>query len=316
MQSTDSGLPRVVHAVQDVLVRPGHWTAVLPATLRQIGVADLLGSRGLDFQSYGTARMMAGSAREARRIVGEVDAPDRATDAVVLVERLHSRAVAELGAVGLSLGDVDDSTVWARTGVLRRAWHFVHSIWPELSSSIGYLVRCVHLLKAPSPALDCSYSRPDWPFSIFLSVPDHGARARIERVTEALVHETMHLQLSLIEHRIRLVDGGRAATVTFSPWRGSERNVRGVLHALYVFVVVQKLWQRATQGTPIGCDREFAEARVYAIREEVAKTQHLAVSPGLSRQGRQLVQQLLALGRESVGDTRGPRDVRVDCSPT
>ena len=212
--------------------------------------------------------MMARAGNEARQIRGNVTPPDGATDGHVLLECLPSRAVAELDAVGLSLSEVDDSTVLASTGVLRQAWHLIHSVWPELSSSVGALVRCVHLLKAPSAELDCSYSRPDLPFSVFVSVPDQGTRARIGRVTEALVHETMHLQLSLVERRIQLVEPLRAETVAFSPWRGSVRNVRGVLHALHVFVVVQRLWQRATRRTPSGLDREFAEARVRAIRDD------------------------------------------------
>ena len=177
--------------------------------------------------------------------------------------------------------------------------------WPELSSSIGYLVRCLHLLNAPSSEFDCSYTRPALPFSVFLSVPDHGTRARIERVTEALVHETMHLHLSLVERRISLVDPRRAETAAFSPWRGTERNVRGVLHALHVFVVVQRLWQRAAQRTPCGLDLAFVEARVRAISDQVARTRHLAASPALSREGRQFVRQLLALGGASVGDSPG-----------
>ena len=226
--------------MEDILLRPVHWTVALPATLRQIGVADLLSPSGLNLECYGTARMMARSANEARHFIGKVDPPDGAKGDLILLECLPSRAAAELNAIGLSLGDVDDSTVSASIGILRESWCFVHTVWPELSSSIGYLVRCLHLLKAPSPELDCSYSRPDLPFSVFLSVPDHGTRARIERVTEALVHETMHLQLSLIERWIPLVDPRRAETTDFSPWRGSERNVRGVLHALHVFVVVQR----------------------------------------------------------------------------
>ena len=291
-----------VHSVEDFLLRPVHWTAALPATLRRIGVADLLSPVGLDFESYGTARMMARSANEARRIIGTVDPPVGAQSGLVLLERLPSHSVAELGAVGLSLREVDDTAVVADTGALRQAWRLVRAVWPELSFSIGHLVRCVHLLEAPSSEVDCSYSRPDLPFSVLLSVPDHGTRARTERVTEALVHETMHLQLSLIERRIPLVESGRAETVAFSPWRNSERNVQGVLHALLVFVVVQRLWQRAAQRTPRGLDRGFAEARVRAIRDEVAKTRLLAESPGLSQEGRQLARQLLALANASAGD--------------
>ena len=290
-----------VQSVEDVLLRPVHWTAALPATLRQIGVADLLSPIGLDFESYGTARMMARVANEARRVIGKVDPPVGAMGGLVLLECLPSRAVAELDAVGLSLRGVDDSTVPADVGVLRQAWHLTHAVWPELSSSVGHLVRCVHLLKAPSPEVDCSFSRPDLPFSVFLSVPDHGTHARIERVTEALVHETMHLQLSLLERRIPLVESDRPETVTFSPWRNCERNVQGVLHALHVFVIVQRLWKRAAQRTPRGLNRRFAEARVRAVRDEVARAQLLPASPGLTQEGRQLVRQLLALGGAPLG---------------
>ena len=231
---------------------------------------------------------MARSANEARHFVGKVDPPDGAQGGFILLECLPSRVAAELRAVGLSLDEVDGSTVVESIGALRKSWCFVHTVWPELSSSIGHLVRCLHLLKAPSPEFDCSYTKPGLPFSVFLSVPGHDARARIERVTEALVHETMHLQLSLVERGISLVDPRRAETTAFSPWRGSERNVRGALHALYVFVVVQKLWQRAAQRAPCGLDLEFVEARVCAIRDQVARTRHLAASPGLSREGRQI----------------------------
>ena len=281
--------------MEDILLRPVDWAADLPARLRQIGVADLLIPRGLDLESYGTARMMSGSVKHARQIIGNIDPPDGAKGGPVRLERLPSSAVAELDAVGVSLGESDDSTVSTSVGVLKQAWQVVHTAWPSLSSSIGSLVRCVHLLKAPSPELDCSYSRPDLPFSVFLSVPGRGTRARIERVTEALVHETMHLQLSLIERRIPLVESDRPETVAFSPWRGGERGVGGVLHALHVFVVVRSLWQRAARKTPCGLDREFAEARVHAIREEVVRTRDLAASSGLSWEGRQLVRQLLAL---------------------
>ena len=285
-----------VDSVEHVLLRPVHWTAALPATLRQIGVADLLRPRGLDFESYGTARMMAGSAKQTRQTIGSIDPPGGVTGGRVLLECLPPSVVAELDAVELSLDESDDPTVAERIGILKQAWEVVHTVWPGLSSSIEYLVRCVHLLRAPSPELDCSYSRPDLPFSVFLSVPGHGTRARIERVTEALVHETMHLQLSLVERRIPLVELDHPEAFAFSPWRGGERNVGGVLHALHVFVVVRRLWQYAARKSPRVLDRQFAEDRVRAIREEVLRTRDLVVSPGITREGRQLVRQLLALG--------------------
>ena len=294
-----------VQSLEDVLRRPIQWTADLPVTLRQIGVTDLLSPLGLDFESYGTARMMARDANEARRIIGKVDPPVGVKGALVLLECLPLRSVDELDSVGLSLRKVDESTVPAEIDILRQAWHLTHVVWPELSYSVEHLVRCVHLLKPPSSEVDCSFSRPDLPFSVFLSIPDHGSHARIERVAEALVHETMHLQLSLLERRIRCVEAVRLESVTFSPWRNSERNVQGVLHGLYVFVIVQRLWQLAVKRPPRGLDRRFAEARVRAVRDDVARAQLLLASPGLTQEGRQLVRQLLALGRSPLGDAPG-----------
>ena len=292
-------------SVEDVPLHPAQWTGGLPEALRQVGTAELLNPCGLAFESYGTARMMARSADEVRQAIGAVRPPRGETGGVVLLECLPSRARAGLEAAGLSLRDVDRSTVSASIDALTRARRFVRAVWPELSSSIQRLVRCVHLIEAPSPDFDCSYSRPDLPFSVFLSVPDRQARARIERLAEALVHETMHLQLSLVERRIPLIEPARAGTSASSPWRGGERPVRGVLHALYVFVVVQKLWRRACRRPPCGLDRQFAQARVRAIRREVREAQHLATSRELSREGRQLVRNLLALGGASADDGPG-----------
>lgn len=292
-------------SVEDVPQHPAQWTGELPAALRQVGTAELLNPYGLAFESYGTARMMTRSADEVRQTIGAVGSPRGETGGPVLLECLPRQVRTGLEAAGLSLRNADRPAVSASIDALKRARRLVHAVWPELAVSIQGLVRCVHLIEAPSPELDCSYSRPDLPFSVFLSVPDHRARARIERLAEALVHETMHLQLSLVERRIPLIEPARAGTAAFSPWRGGERSVRGVLHALYVFVVVQRLWQRACRRPPCGLDRRFARARIHEIRDEVREARHLAASPGLSREGRQLVRNLLTLGGAFAGDGPG-----------
>lgn len=291
-------------SVEDVPQHPAQWTGELPEALRQVGTAELLNPCGLAFESYGTARMMARSADEVRQTIGAVGPPHGETGRPVLLECLP-RQMRTGEAAGLSLRDADRSTISASIDALKQARRLVHATWPELAVSVQGLVRCVHLIEAPSPEVDCSYSRPDLPFSVFLSVPDHRARARIERLTEALVHETMHLQLSLVERRIPLIEPALEGTAAFSPWRGGERSVRGVLHALYVFVVVQRLWRRACRRPPWGLDRQFAGARIRTIHDEVYKARHLAASPGLSREGRQLVRNLLTLGGAFAGHGPG-----------
>ena len=294
-----------IQSLEDILLHPAQWTPALPAGLRQVGVSDLLTPLGVDFESYGTARMMARDARESRRTIGKVDHPVGRKGGLVLLEKLPPRAVAELEAMGLSVRTVDESTALADIEILRQAWVLIHAAWPELSCSVEQLVRCIHLVKASSPDTDCSYSRPDLPFSVFLSVPSPGSHARVERVAEALVHETMHLQLSLLERGIQLVESDRPDAVSFSPWRDCERNAQGVLHGLYVFVIVQRMWQLASQRSPRGLDERFAEARVRAVRDEIGKAQLLLQSPGLTPEGRQFVRQLLALGSSPLGDGAG-----------
>ena len=107
-----------VQSVEDGLLHPAHWSVALPAAaLRQVGVADLLSPLGLDFESYGTARMMARAPHEERLIAGTVHPPPGAEGGLIL-ECLPAWAIGEFEATGLSLRAVDGS-VPAATGVLR-----------------------------------------------------------------------------------------------------------------------------------------------------------------------------------------------------
>ena len=66
-----------------------------------------------------------------------------------------------------------------------------------LADTVGCLVRSIHLLQAPTDH-DVSHSSPDLPFSVFVSIPEPTERDADLRVTESLIHESMHLQLSLV----------------------------------------------------------------------------------------------------------------------
>ena len=100
------------------------------------------------------------------------------------------------------------------------------------------LVRVCHLIKLADDDYDMSYSDPQVPFSIFVSVPQKRRPNDPLRVAESIVHEAMHLQLTLIEQ----VDPSRASVRGgyFSPWKGAYRSPQGVLHALYVFRVIDQ----------------------------------------------------------------------------
>ena len=122
---------------------------------------------------------------------------------------------------------------------------------PTLQKTVATLVRTCHILKPEDDAYDVSHSDPLVPFSVCVSVPRKRRLADSLRVAESLVHEAMHLQLTLIERLEPLV---RASSQTyFSPWKDTHRSPQGILHALYVFRVLDSFFERllALPGWPV-----------------------------------------------------------------
>ncbi len=116
------------------------------------------------------------------------------------------------------------------------------------------LVRAVHLIASVGEDYDSSHSDPAILFSIFISVPSLPGRRSLLRVAEGLVHETMHLQLSLFETICPLVDGS-VDWGLYSPWKQKKRQTRGIMHGLYVFGVLKWMWQRVQDSNRFDDDR-------------------------------------------------------------
>ena len=79
------------------------------------------------------------------------------------------------------------------------------------------------------------------------------------RLAESLIHEAMHLQLTFIESVVPLVNATEGTA--FSPWKGEDRPVQGVFHALYVFAVIREAFSTLAVVHP--------EAASYAMRRSV-----------------------------------------------
>ena len=149
----------------------------------------------------------------------------------------------------------------------------------------------MHVLQPPGTEIDVSYSDPDVPFSVFLSIPGPGRRAAL-RLAESLVHECMHLHLTLIEAVLPLVGDDRAST--FSPWQGRPRPLRGMLHGLYVFSVIDAFLRVLEHGGSLAPDQAaFAVRRRRQIAGEIAQVDLPALAAGLTGDGRTLVERLL-----------------------
>jgi hypothetical protein len=135
----------------------------------------------------------------------------------------------------------------------------------DLAATVGSLVRACHVLAADT-GYDISHSTPELPLSIFVSVPSADEPDAVLRLAESIIHEAMHLQLTLIESTVPLVQstGGLA----FSPWKQTARPVQGLLHGLYVFAVIDEALAALAAVAPEA--RDFANRRRAEIASEVA----------------------------------------------
>jgi hypothetical protein len=153
------------------------------------------------------------------------------------------------------------------------------------------LVRSVHIVAARGPGYDCSHSEPGLPFSVLVSIP-WGERHAGLRLAESLLHETMHLQLTLVESDAPIV--GPSAGSGYSPWQDCERPAQGLLHGLYVFAAIHR-WLAILHAAQSGSfeDRTYVERRMAEIEREAREVNSSLPRPGLTEFGRLLASGLL-----------------------
>ena len=161
---------------------------------------------------------------------------------------------------------------------------------PTMHATVRQYLRSLHILEPDGFDYDVSHSDPGVPFSIFVSVPHSDGRGPV-RLAESIVHECMHLQLTIAEQVLPLVEAPDA--YFFSPWQQTLRPVTGVLQGFYVFVVVRE-FLRVLSLT--GCltleERAFVCKRRREITREIAQVTLLGLAEELTNDGRFLVRHL------------------------
>jgi hypothetical protein len=242
--------------------------------------------------NYGTARYLAGDPGAVRNELCRVEWPAQSNNRrAIIVEALPEEVQTRYECLGLTLykpEGVRPTLINRRIGeALRRI-----STVAELGRPISQLLAALHVLKPPGPDYDVSYSDPSVPFLIFVSVDTLPQEHSSLRLAEAIVHECMHLQLTLIEDFEPLVSAEQESY--HSPWLGTHRPVRGILHGLYVFRVIYDFLD-AIAGDQTCCDedRKHIEMRLSSIKDEISSIVGFEHSTDLTRSGRQLARYLL-----------------------
>lgn len=160
-----------------------------------------------------------------------------------------------------------------------------------IAETVLSLVKNLHILKLENDAYDTSFSLPNIPFSIFISVPTERLNHDSLRVAEAILHESMHLQLSLIEKNIRLM--AEVNQMFYSPWKAENRDAGGILHALYVFQTIRGFVSQLLNNEQYENFYSYLNKRKNNIEEEISSISGFEKSNALTDIGKLLAQKLI-----------------------
>ena len=263
---------------------PCAWRHSAPEALRRQFLED-----ASSWQRYSTSKVLDGSSSRLLPTVGNGRGAPDATG--INVELLPGHLAARWDDPGLHFATEHDLEGDAFADMLIEALKLVRNSEAVHGTVMG-MCRSLHPLMANDDESDVSFSDPALPFSVFVSCPPAGARNRVARLAESLVHEALHLQLSLVEKVEPLVAEDACATSVYSPWRGEKRTPQGLVHAVYVFGNLRHFWKSIASMRPAAS--RFAEARAKTIDREMKQAAHVASSEALTASGRRLAALFIA----------------------
>ena len=149
---------------------------------------------------------------------------------------------------------------------LDEALTFLNNV-PTIGPTVYALVKSLHILESSTDDIDVSCSNPLVPFSICVSLPNTWTDIAVVRVAESILHEAMHLQLTLVERIVPLVLSQKNRH--YSPWRDDWRDAQGILHALYVFGVIHAFLTRIPQEELAEAVKSYLSDRLSMISSQI-----------------------------------------------
>jgi hypothetical protein len=275
------------------------WFEGLASRLSRRRWKFLSASIALNLESYGTARCLTGDPISVRDELCHIQLPEEfGCSHQIIVEALPPEIVAKYAKIGLEFyapASIPETLIKSR---FIDAFKLISAV-PGIASAVAELLAVAHVLKPLAPEYDISYSDPSVPFSIFVSICPHAQEHDDLRLAEAIVHECMHLQLTLLEDVVPLVkDGGDKF---YSPWQGTMRPSQGILHGLYVFRVIDEFFAALLQHGQFGIrERRYMSHRIATIKREIAGLMSFEHSEDLTTSGRRIVQSLLRNNRVAI----------------
>ncbi len=223
--------------------KPELWFPYLTNDLTRIGWQQLYEEMGITESNYGTARVILKDPDASRNIAYTLMIPNQKGEIkdeifVEIIPINISKQYKESGVNFYAAEEFSEKNLINNEVLdcVKDAFNIIRQV-PSLFTTIVNLVKSIHLIEPESDEYDVSFSEPHIPFSIFVSVPQKNTPINALRVAEAIVHEAMHLQLTLLEQLINIFVNSDKKY--FSPWKNEHRTLQGALHAHYMFLVIK-----------------------------------------------------------------------------
>lgn len=160
-------------------------------------------------------------------------------------------------------------------------------------SIVSAVVWSIVIVNSDSPDSDVSYSDPEVPFTIFVSAPRKESEASSLRLAESILHESMHLYLTLIEQEKPLVKSSSDSLMAYSPWRDCLRPLNGVLHGTFVFRAIYDFFSQLHTVRLSTAEKEHVCARLTQITTDFSNLQLCWINDGLTEFGTDLFDELV-----------------------
>jgi HEXXH motif-containing protein len=289
--TTEDLATHVREALRDASTPP--WFPKITAVLVDAAWRKLGPDLGLTRDSYGTARVLRQDPGAARQVVALFKAPSHQGRSLgdIAVEWLPEDLARQYGGEEVRFFSADEILKAGVASRVEQALEILDTV-PTVRLTIGALIRALHLIDPIDDEVDISFSEPRLPFSAFVSIPGPGAAAGALRIAEALLHEAMHLQLTLIEAAVPLVLPTQ--TKFFSPWRSEYRTVQGVLHALYVFRAIDAFLAAVPfKGPALSSLQRYATERRTTIARQVRQVRDFGRCTDLTADGAAFASRLI-----------------------
>lgn len=252
---------------------------------------------GLNKSSYSTSRVLYGNHHAPCVIVAALS-PLRGEAnnclSSIRIELLEDDVASRFKDEGVSFYSAEEIAGHTVFNCLLEAMEILEVV-PSILATVASFVRNLHILKPTDDDHDISFTEPAIPFSAFISVPLTSQSNSALRVAEAMLHEAMHLQLTLLERLVPFCsqDGNG---FYYSPWRNQFRSANGIVHALYVFRVIDQFFELLRPcSTTVEISGEYVTQRRKQIAKQIKSFTEFHHNPELTPEGAKFVQRLVQI---------------------